>query len=153
MTLTGNQVRDAITAWAESKVDAEIAGQIASNKEYNLKYEDGTYEKTRYYRPQKVNVEDFDRDDVLHELIEEDFYGSAYGEFSVDIPELGTVRLVDSYGGEGQGEDYWKVFEIQGLYYKFDHYYTSYESTPWHDECTIFPVVGKEVTVTKWVKP
>lgn len=59
----------------------------------------------------------------------------------------------DSYGGEGQGDDYWNVIKfISGnttVYVKFDGWYQSYngcEYTEWYF------VEPKEVTVTRYFK-
>lgn len=154
MTYTGTQIHDAITAMAEAKADAHIVETIEDNKEYNAKYDSGEYKKSAWYRPQPTTVEEFDREAVVDELAE-GFYGTYdFPEDGVELPGLGTAKLVDSYGGEGQGDEYWIVFELDGEFYKADHYYSSYDgSDPWHGNCTIFPVVGKQVTVTKWQRP
>jgi hypothetical protein len=146
--LTEGQIKAAIDAWAESQVDTEIAERIQRNKEYIEKYGDGG--NNRYFRPEyyPVEVDKFNRESVRNDLAE-GFY-DIEGE-GVDLPGIGTAKLVDSYGGEGQGDDYWRVFEIAGDFYKADHYYNSYDVDPWHGSCRIFPVVGREKVVTEWV--
>lgn len=41
----------------------------------------------------------------------ESYYEIKYGSEG-KIPGLGDVKLVDKYGGEGQGDDYWVVFSV-----------------------------------------
>lgn len=150
---TGTQIHDAIDAMAEAKVDESIAETIKDNIEYNAKYDSGEYTKSSWYRPQPTKVEEFDREEVRDELAEGFYEAYDFPEEGVELPGLGTAKLVDSYGGEGKGEEYWRIYEINGQYYKADHYYSSYDgSDPWHGNCTIFPVVGKEVVKTAWVR-
>lgn len=147
MTYTEGQIKAAIDVWAEAQVDAEIAERIQHNKEYIEKY--GGNGNNRYFRPEyyPTEVDKFDRESVQNELAEA-FYE---GEDTIELPGLGLAKLVDSYGGEGQGDEWWRVFEIDGEFYKADHYYSSYDTEPWHTDCTIFPVVGREKVVTEWV--
>lgn len=146
MTYTATQILEAIDAWAEAQVDTEIARRIERNKEYLEKY---SASNNRYFRPEyyPVEVDKFDRESVRNDLAEE-FYD---GDQTVTLPELGEVKLVDSYGGEGQGDEFWRVFEIGGEHYKADHYYNSYDVEPWHYNASWFPVVGREKVVTEWV--
>jgi hypothetical protein len=150
--LTESQIREAIDAWAEARVDEHIAESIERNKEYNEKYGGRTDYWNRNKRtPWPTTVEEFNREDEIQRLAE-DFY-EAYGESERDLPGLGLAKLVDSYGGEGQGDDYWQVWEIAGKFYKADHYYNSYDVEPWHGNASWFPVVGREKVVTEWVQP
>jgi hypothetical protein len=73
-----------------------------------------------------------------------------------DLEDRGvTFKQVDSYGGEGMGDDYWLVYKFtdittkETVSIKFDGYYASYVGSSYHDR---FEVVPKEVTVTKWEK-
>jgi hypothetical protein len=152
--LSESAIKAAIDEWAESQVDDSIAESIERNKEYNEKYANDTTPRYGSYRRPvyPTEVEQFDREEIRDEIAEE-FYNEMPKE-GIELPGLGLVTLVDEYGGEGQGEDYWRIFKIGDNFYKADHYYASYgESEPWQSECTIFPVVGKQVMVTKWVKP
>jgi hypothetical protein len=155
---TGTQIHNAINAWAESQVDASIAESIKSNQEYNEKYGGRTVYSYSGYRgePKKVpyptTPEEFNREDVATQLAEGFYEAYDFPKEGVELPGLGTATLVDSYGGEGLGEELWIIVKIGDQHYKFDHFYSSYDGTePWHGNCTIFPVVGKEVIVTKWV--
>lgn len=49
-----------------------------------------------------------------------------YGE-DVEVKGLGKLEYVDSFGGEGQGDDYWVVFKLGGKLYRKDGYYASYD--------------------------
>lgn len=149
MTYTGEQIKAAIDEWAASEVDAEIARESKVNADYNEKYGGRTNYLTGGKTPWPTSPEEFSRDEVQSRLAEE-FY-DLDGDKTIDLPGIGTAKLVDSYGGEGQGDEYWRVFEIDGEFYKADHYYNSYDVEPWHYECTIFPVVGREKTITEWV--
>ena len=112
MTYTGTQIYDAINAWAESAIDADIADSIKWNLEYNAKYDSGEYAKSSWYRPQPVKVEEFDREEIQENLAES-FYNEMPDE-GIELPGLGLAKLVDSYGGEGKGEEYWIVFSLNG---------------------------------------
>jgi len=153
VTFTDTQIHNAIEAMAEAKVDAYIAETIEDNKKYNAKYDSGEYTKSSWYRPQPTSVEDFSREDIVAELAEGFYEEYDFPEEGVELPGLGVAKLVDSYGGEGLGEELWIVFEIDGQHYKADHYYSSYETEPWHGNASWFPVVGREKVVTEWVKP
>lgn len=57
--------------------------------------------------------------------------------------------LVENYGGEGQGDDYWFVIKAGDRHIKFDGYWASYDGAyiEWEDAKFVEPV---EVTVTQW---
>lgn len=150
MIYTGTKIHDAIDAWAESQVDADIAESIKNNREYNEKY-GGRPNYSGGKTPWPTTPEAFDREDVRNQIAES-FYDEM-PDAGIELPGLGLATKVDSFGGEGQGEDLWLIFKIGDQHYKADHYYASYDGCePWHGNCSIFPVMGKEVTVTKWVK-
>lgn len=48
---------------------------------------------------------------------------------------LGEIKEVDSYGGEGQGETWYKVnyFVDHNVYIRTDGFYTSYNGTDFED--------------------
>lgn len=64
-----------------------------------------------------------------------------------------AFELVDSYGGEGEGERYYFVFKIHDLesneivYIKFDGFYNSWEGTEWDDDPFFVTPVQKTITV------
>lgn len=64
---------------------------------------------------------------------------------------LEGAKCIDEYGGEGQGEDYWKVWSFPKLdiLVKFQGWYASYNGSEF-TEC--FEVEAKEVVVTKFFK-
>ncbi len=67
------------------------------------------------------------------------------------------VTLVDSYGGEGDGDTYYRVYKLineedskDTIFVKFDGYYSSYNGTDWdNEEC--FKVEPEEVTVIEYI--
>lgn len=80
----------------------------------------------------------------LEEEINEYYDGSLFGKDNTY-----GVSLVEQYGGEGQGEDYWFVLKVGDRHIKFDGYYQSYDGcyVEWDDAKFVEPV---QVTVTKW---
>ena len=73
-------------------------------------------------------------------------------DFDKSLKEKGiTYTHVDSYGGEGMGEEYWSVYSFNNddelVYVKFDGYYASYNGA---DFSRWFFVEPKEVVVTQW---
>lgn len=81
-------------------------------------------------------------------------YDGGWSEFSwagrdgVEIPGLGLAKIVENFGGEGQGDDRWVVFEVNGRLYEKDGYYASYDGTTWDGD--LYEVKPVEVTVTKY---
>lgn len=64
-----------------------------------------------------------------------------------------TFALVDSYGGEGQGDQYWSVYKFthkdtnEEILIKFDGYYQSYNGAEYMGWSEVKPV---EVTKTEY---
>lgn len=62
---------------------------------------------------------------------------------------------IDSYGGEGQGEERWNISRIldkktnEVFFIRFDGYYTSWDGTDWSENYWTI-VVPKEVKVVQW---
>lgn len=95
-----------------------------------------------------------------------DFFNSEFdfeiSKYSTD-EELAAIALlemqqikvvnVDSYGGEGEGEDYWSVYKFsrgtEDVYIKFDGSYQSYDGST-YDEW--YFVTAKPVVVTQYFK-
>jgi GTP cyclohydrolase III len=67
-----------------------------------------------------------------------------------DLPEIGNVDVIDSYGGEGQGENWYKVyfFKDHNVYAKLEGYYTSYDGVSFYNgwDC-LFEVMPSEKTI------
>lgn len=62
----------------------------------------------------------------------EDFeYGNPYKEIKYgdlsEIDGLGKIELIDEFGGEGQGDDYWVVFKVGDQLFRKDGWYASYD--------------------------
>lgn len=70
-----------------------------------------------------------------------------------EIPGLGSLALVDEYGGEGKGDEYWVVFSITSddvtRYFKKSGSYQSYAGAEWDGDLEL--VTPKETVVTVWV--
>lgn len=76
------------------------------------------------------------------------------GKSEAKQPDGFTVAKEDSYGGEGQGEQYWAVYSItktsgERVYVRFDGFYESYNGHEWHSGFEV--VTPKEVMKTEWV--
>ena len=74
---------------------------------------------------------------------------SGYGK---ELTEIGvTFDNVDSYGGEGKGDQYWCVWEFtrgdEVVCFKFDGWYASYDGATFED---VFEVIPKQKTITVW---
>lgn len=83
------------------------------------------------------------------------------GEWEM-VDGVGRVRVVEDFGGEGQGDNYYLVFEIQwyvqggqiaGAYgstsfFKLPGYYTSYEGGEYDGD--LYEVKPVQKTITVW---
>lgn len=80
----------------------------------------------------------------------DDFAEIAKFAASLDLTDF---KMVDSYGGEGQGDTYYKVFKFESgdkvAHIKFDGYYSSYEGSEYEQAFLVEP---KEVTVIEYFK-
>lgn len=49
--------------------------------------------------------------------------------------KLGEFRVIDRYGGEGKGEEWWVVYHFvdHGVYIRVDGYYQSYDGVSFYD--------------------
>jgi hypothetical protein len=79
-------------------------------------------------------------------------FGREYIDQEKDHPELGTIKEVDSYGGEGMGDEYWRVYYLSkhDMYIRIQGYYQSHWGTefPSTFEAAFSQVYPKEVTKT-----
>ncbi len=77
-------------------------------------------------------------------------YGYEYSqEFKDEFAKLGQIKMVDEFGGEGQGDDYWKVYHFidHDVYISFDGWYSSHEGSEYSDMSEVRP---KEVVKREW---
>ena len=62
-----------------------------------------------------------------------------------------TAKCIDSYGGEGKGENYWAVYEFyngnESVYVQFDGWYASYSGSEFNEWFFVEP---KEVQVVQF---
>lgn len=78
------------------------------------------------------------------------------GEISspAEVPHLGTVHVVENFGGEGQGDSMYLVFRIHRLtedeewlrYFRLDGYYSSYGGSDWDGDLYEVSPVQRMVT-------
>lgn len=79
-------------------------------------------------------VVSYGSDNVHWGEVEEIFY--SWKDPIVKVVEGSEVRLVEQVGGEGEGENYYLVFEVRNpdgtvQFFRVDGYYASYEGTSW----------------------
>lgn len=83
-------------------------------------------------------------------LIRKEEVRSDFGEL---IGEGITFKKVDSYGGEGKGEDYWSVYKFslgeEICWVKFIGWYSSYNGSEYSKFSFVKP---KEVVVTRYIE-
>lgn len=99
-------------------VDNEFGNYMAKNYDSEFKHGDGWEEL------------------ITHQI--------KYNNVKSDVIDF---ELVDSYGGEGEGETYYKVFKItnkqtnEEVFIKFDGFYDSWNGTEWeYDPFFVKPV-------------
>jgi hypothetical protein len=69
-----------------------------------------------------------------------------------ELPDIGTFRVIENVGGEGQGDHAHLVFQIDDPegnllgYYRTDGYYSSFDGTEW--DGTLYEVNKVERLVT-----
>lgn len=83
-------------------------------------------------------------------LIRKEEVRSDFGEL---IEKGITFKNVDSYGGEGKGDEYWSVYEFslgeEICWVKFNGWYASYTGSEYGE---FFFVEPKEVVVTRYIE-
>jgi len=82
----------------------------------------------------------------------EDWHETSFSkDLPRDVPGLGSVNVVESHGGEGQGDRYYMVFSVTNesevRYFKIDGYYASYAGGEFDGPFTEVHPVTKTVTV------
>ena len=95
----------------------------------------------------------------LETAAEEINSGTAYGDVWSDVKygdadqlrdKLGAKSLtqVDGYGGEGEGDDLWVVFDVDGQLFRKSGYWVSHDGCYW--DGALEEVEPYEVTVTRY---
>ena len=77
-----------------------------------------------------------------------EFNEMIWGSGTVDLPS-GEAKTLDSYGGEGKGDEYWVVFQVGEKIYRVDGYYSSWEGVNW-ESAEPYEVKPVEVTVIEY---
>lgn len=75
---------------------------------------------------------------------------------SIKINDIYSLTIADSFGGEGQGDQYWFVFSVDkdGVaesFWKVPGWYQSYNGGEYEFN-GVHEVESREVVVTKWFK-
>lgn len=77
----------------------------------------------------------------------------ALSDFGELIGKGIAFEIVDSYGGEGKGEEYWSVYKFtldnEVCWIKFNGWYASYTGSEYTE---FFFVEPKEVVVTRYIE-
>ncbi len=76
----------------------------------------------------------------------------SFSDFGYSGDDLGNIKVVDSYGGEGMGDDYWMVihFMDHDTFVQMDGWYTSYDGG--YFDSDPYLVTPKEKTITVYEK-
>jgi len=94
--------------------------------------------------------EDFVKEEEYNGDVWDAFYESiAWGD-KTPLLASGKVKLEEDHGGgEGDGEERFVVFSVNGQYFEVVGYYASWDGTTW-DDLTIYEVEPVQVQVTKF---
>ena len=117
-------------------------------KEYEVEYDwqpsvwDAFMEGEFNFVPEKLNYEYSNRDEEDNEKL--DKLELARNKFSDIVSVVKEIKLVDSFGGEGMGDQYWSVYQFishQGevAYVKFYGWYQSYNGSEYTDYKFVTP--------------
>lgn len=82
----------------------------------------------------------------------ESIWGELKYDWGSEVKKLNDagITLAASYGGEGQGDEYWVVAKYNGQYFRKSGWYASYSGAELDGDCE--EVVPREVAVTEWVR-
>lgn len=77
------------------------------------------------------------------------FDDEEHAEFKAEYAKLGNVEMMEQFGGEGDGDQYWAVYHFKdhGVYVQFDGWYASHYGSEYNDMLEVEPV---EVMRTEW---
>jgi len=70
-------------------------------------------------------------------------------EFKAEFAKLGKIEMIEQFGGEGHGDDYWTVYHFidHDVYISFDGWYASHHGSEFNDMSEVRP---KIVEKTEW---
>lgn len=71
------------------------------------------------------------------------------GEFKDEFSKLGKIEMIEQFGGEGDGDDYWAVYHFvdHDVYISFDGWFASHHGSEFSDMSEVRP---KIVEKTEW---
>jgi len=99
----------------------------------------------------RTEISDSTKDDPFRWIDDEE----AAAQFQKNAPKDIYWQCVDQHGGEGEGEDYYSVYEFgikdteEKVFVKFQGWYQSYNGYEFNEWFFVEP---KEVVVTEYVK-
>lgn len=79
-------------------------------------------------------------------------YLEGYGDKpnkTIEVSGFGIIELVEHFGGEGQGDDYWTVFKIGDRHFRKTGWYSSWEGASW--DGAFEEVYPEEYTAVRWI--
>lgn len=89
---------------------------------------------------------------AAYEYVDSGWYAWNDAPDSTFVEGLGLVSIVESFGGEGQGDDYWMIFNViteeGSTHYKLNGYYASYSGGEYNGP--LERVTAHEETITVW---
>lgn len=78
-----------------------------------------------------------------------DFYDTISWRSAEIILPSGTAKIVEEFGGEGEGERRWVVFSVNDSLFRVEGSYTSWDGTDW-SYSDLEEVEAVQVTVTEY---
>ena len=102
---------------------------------------------------------DFDSRELINNFFQSEYDSSDYNELIEELSDdsarletilaIGPWEQMDSYGGEGSGDDYWSVyyFSIHDIYIQFDGWYASSYGSEYQGMFRVYP---RQVTSTQY---
>lgn len=70
------------------------------------------------------------------------------GSAPVSLPS-GELKLVDQFGGEGEGDTYWLIFKIGEQFFKAEGFHDSWSGVSWDDD-GLREVEARQVVITQY---
>ena len=94
-------------------------------------------------------ISDYEEENGLEDSYEQVFKSLiSEDEAEYDIPGIGKVEYAESYGGEGQGDEYWLVIKVGKQFFRVNGWYSSYEGGEL--DGTLEEVMPKQVVRTEY---
>lgn len=111
-----------------------------------LRYEGYEMDELEDELPDAQNYIDFIRDNFSDYVSEELLYELTSSEGKKFTLGGKDLTFVTSWGGEGDGAQFTKIFLYEGRYFKAYGYYSSWDSDQWEDDIVEVSQIQKIVT-------